>query len=226
MTIFALLPSPLLGSAAWSAVAMELRDRDHEVLEIPNPDTPPHSPAQYLNHLLEATPSGPEYALVPHSNAGLYVPQLAEVRNVANAVFVDALVPPAAGKVPVAPAGMVETLASMASRDGILPPWTQWWSDTDTAALYPNRAVYEYLDSQAPHVPLSYFRHSIEVSEGWSQLPGTFLGFGDTYRDTQLRAEEWGWPTATMPGRHLHMLHDPVAVAGQILHLNRSAGAS
>lgn len=226
MTAFALLPSPLLSSAAWSAVAMELRGRDHDVLEVPDPDAAPHSPAQYMNHLLEVVEAGPDYVLVPHSNAGLYVPQLAEVRNVVGAVFVDAILPPAAGEVSVASPGMVKTLSSMANGDGLLPPWTQWWSDTDTADLYPNRAVFQYLDSSAPQLPLSYFRESIEVPEGWAQLPGAFLGFGDTYHDSLLRAEQWGCPTATVPGSHLHMLHDPVTVASQILHLYGSSGAS
>ena len=45
------------------------------------------------------------------------------------------------------------------------------------------------------------------------------LAFGDTYADERSRADQHGWPAATIPGGHLHFLHDPDHVAAAVLDL-------
>jgi uncharacterized damage-inducible protein DinB len=57
---------------------------------------------------------------VPHSNAGLYVPELTRKRRVIGYVFVDAILPPDGGTVPVAPQHLVTELESLADESGML----------------------------------------------------------------------------------------------------------
>ena len=121
----ALLASPLLGPAVWSAVAAVMSDLGWDVLVVPMPAQAPLGPDQVREHLLDVLPTGQPLAVVAHSNAGLYVPTVAVERAVVASVFVDAALPPAAGSTPLAPPAMLETLEGLAGSDGLLPPWTQ-----------------------------------------------------------------------------------------------------
>jgi hypothetical protein len=73
---FALLPSPLLGPEAWGPVAEVLRSGGWSVLEQPGAAEPPGAPGDVLKRFLAALPTDRDLVLVPHSNAGLYVPEL------------------------------------------------------------------------------------------------------------------------------------------------------
>lgn len=93
-TTLVLLPSPLLGQAVWEPVAAELANRGYPVQTVSAPSTPPRTSDDVMHHLLSAIPSDREVILLPHSNAGLYVPALVGQRHVVGAVFVDAGLPP------------------------------------------------------------------------------------------------------------------------------------
>lgn len=56
-----------------------------------------------LDAFTAALPVGRNLILVPHSNAGAYVPALTTLRSVVGVVFVDAVLPPTHGRVPLAP---------------------------------------------------------------------------------------------------------------------------
>jgi hypothetical protein len=62
-----------------------------------------------------------DVVLIPHSNAGLYVPALTTHCRVTGYVFVDAVLPAPAGQVPMAPAEFYDYLAPKADPDGLLP---------------------------------------------------------------------------------------------------------
>lgn len=72
-----------------------------------------------------------------HSNAGAYVPALTGQRRVVGCVFVDALLPSRAGRVPLAPLAFLDVLRDLADDVGLLPPWTCWWDEADVAGLLP-----------------------------------------------------------------------------------------
>ena len=61
---------------------------------------------------------------------------------------------------------------------------------------------------------------------GWDDRPAAYLAFGDTYATERAAAAERGWPTRTMPGRHLHMLVAPAAVVTQLESLLAEIGVS
>lgn len=179
----------------------------------------PQTPAtaqDVLSSFLESLPADRALVLVPHSNAGLFVPRLSQERRVVANVFVDAALPPAEGCTSLAPAGLYDFLKTRANRAGLLPPWTQWWEGSDVDALFPSQAARRQVEAEQTRMPLAYFRTSLRVPAGWADTPSAYVAFGDTYADERHQAETWRWPTTTLSGRHLHMLVDPEAVAAAV----------
>jgi hypothetical protein len=214
MTSLLLLPSPLVGTATWAPVAATLRGAGHDVV-VAHPDSPLR-PAAALERYVAAAPDGP-VVLVPHSNAGLYVPALAERLDVAATVFVDAALAGAGPDTAMAPQAMLEMLRGLTDPDGMLPPWSRWWPADSLEGLFPDDATRTAVEQQQPRLPLSYFTARLPVPAGWADRPAAYLAFGDTYADEVAFARQRGWPVQVLPGRHLHLLHDPDAVATAIL---------
>jgi hypothetical protein len=106
-----LISSPFPGPAVWEPVAVALRDGFGVTAVTPAPPVPAAAdPAVVLAALRDRLPKRDDLVLVPHSNAGLYVPALVSARPVRGVVFVDAVLPPAAGEMPVAPEGLRDLL--------------------------------------------------------------------------------------------------------------------
>jgi len=222
-TTLALLPSPLLGPSVWAPVADLLRRRGRRVAVAHAPDAP-RTAQDVLEAFVASVPEDRDLVLVPHSNAGLYVPAMARRRNVAGAVFVDAALPPDRGDASLAPAALYERLRPRADRAGVLPPWTQWWGDADVAALFPDRRSRSVVEAEQPRLPLSYFAERVDVPSGWTALPAAYIAFGDTYADETLRAQRYGWPVTRLAGLHLHMLVEPGSVATTVVDMLSALG--
>jgi hypothetical protein len=218
--VICLLPSPFLGPAVWRPVARLLGADGWAVAETPPFHHAPRTSADALTALLTAIPTERAVLLVPHSNAGLYVPEITRRRNVAGYVFADAVLPGRSGNVPTVPPELYTVLAEKADDNGMLPPWTRWW-DEDISGLFPDAAVRAEVECEERPVPLSYFGEFVEVPADWDERPGAYLAFGDTYEPERAAAAERGWPVRTMRGEHLHMLMDPAAVAPTIADLLR-----
>jgi hypothetical protein len=213
--LLCLLPSPLLGPAAWRPVARQLSQDGWSVAEVPRASSPPQSSDDVIRALLSALPADRDVILVPHSNAGLYVPTLIKRLRAIAYVFVDAGLPSPGGQVPLAPAPFYDFLARQADENGMLPPWTQWW-DEDISGLFPSARVREQVEREQHRLPLSYFAESLPAPEGWDDKPGAYLAFGDTYAAERADAAARGWKVATLPGEHLHTLINPQEVAAAI----------
>jgi hypothetical protein len=239
-----LLPSPLLGPVAWEPVSEVLRATGRRVVVA---DTPrrPRGPEDVLAGFRAAIPPTGDVVLVPHSNAGLYAPALAGrvpagrvsvgrphtqhghgpgTRAVAT-VYVDAALPSSTPSTPLAPAGLLDRLADLADDDGWLPPWTAWWDEADVDRLFPSAPWRRRVEAAQPRLPLVYFSARVAVPADWARCPSAYLAFGDTYQREVTEAGRLGWPVEVLDGGHLHMLHDPGAVAGAVLGLlERLAG--
>lgn len=172
-----------------------------------------------MSSFLDSLPTDRPLAMIPHSNAGLYIPGLTRERTLVAIVFVDAALPPAQGPISLAPTGRYDFLEARTDEHGVLAPWTQWWNDTDVGELFPSRAVRDRVEAGQPRVPLAYFRGCLPAAPGWDDTPGAYLAFGDTYADERQRAETRHWPVRTLPGRHVHMLMEPEEVAGAVTEL-------
>ena len=222
--VLCLLPSPLLGPACWRPVAEVLRDRGFAVAGLdgsgPVSGRAPRTGADALAAYLAAIPADRDVVLIPHSNAGLFVPSLTVHRRVAGYVFVDAGLPLDGGeRVPMIPAGFYEMLAGKADDTGLLPPWTQWWDPDSVSELFPDADTRLAVEREQHRLPLSYFAETVAVPPGWPSRQGAYLAFGDTYAAERASAVALGWPVTTLPGEHLHMLVDPVEVATAITDL-------
>jgi hypothetical protein len=215
------LPSPLLGPACWRPVSDVLSDRGFAVaLGGPASGDAPRTGADVLAEYLAAIPPDRDVVLVPHSNAGLFVPSLADQRRVAGYVFVDAGLPlDGADRVPMIPPEFYEMLAGKADSDGLVPPWTQWWDEDSVSVLFPDIGTRAAVEREESRLPLSYFAETVPVPPGWADRPGAYLAFGDTYAAERASAVARGWPVTTLVGDHLHMLVDPAAVADAITDL-------
>lgn len=213
MTHYALLGSLFLGPEVWEPTADALRDLGHAASVLTTiGDTPDEVLAQFAAEL----PVVEDVVLVPHSNAGLYVAGLAGCSGVSGVVFVDALLPGPAARTPVAPTELVAWLAPRVDAAGLLPAWTSWWPDSDVAELFTGPDQRVVVEAGQRRVPASYLSGVVPTPAGWERLPGAYVGFGDAYTEEQARARALGWPVRVLPGRHLHPLVAPVAVAAQV----------
>ncbi len=215
----ALLPSPLLGPAVWGPVAAELRRTGWSVVECNAKAAAPHTWQDVLRRFTVDLPAERDLVLIPHSNAGLYVPALSRKRRVVANLFVDAGLPPADGSTPLAPAAFYHFLSGLADEDGLLPPWTQWWDEAADSGLFATRSTREHVEREQHRLPLAYFGDSLPVPGGWDKRPCGYLAFGDSYADETKRAQGLGWPVTTLTGRHLHMLVEPREVATAITQM-------
>ncbi|WP_199035431.1 hypothetical protein [Glycomyces salinus] len=215
-----LISSPFLGPAVWSGVEAELREGfGTPATTVAVHDSDASDPDAILAALRERLPPGEELLLVPHSNAGLYAPALALDAPRRRVVFVDAILPPPNGTLPVAPPGLRDALAAEADEDGLLPPWTGWWPERVVDELFPDAATKASVEAGQRRMPLAYLDARVEVPDGWDRAPAAYLAFGDAYADERDDARSRGWPVETMDGGHLHMLREPAAVAAAIIRL-------
>ena len=218
---FVLVPSPLLPESGWDGVARVLREDGHEarVLDVGAPVD--GDVAGYVARAVAALDAiaGGGSVLVPHSGAGLLAPALAAAGRVTGIVFVDAALPPTSGTAPLAPQDLVDALLPLADEAGALPPWTEWWDETQTATLYPDPSTRAQIGDAARPVPVAWLTAEVDVPPRWTGLPAAYLAFGDTYAEEVSVAERRGWPVERMPGGHLHQLHDPAGVASAIVRL-------
>jgi len=87
-------------------------------------------------------------------------------------VSVDAILPPPNGRIPLAPPLLLDVLRNEADDDGLLPPWTSWW--TEVAALFPDAESRVEVEQEQQQLPLSYFMDALPVPQGWDECPGGY----------------------------------------------------
>ena len=219
----ALLSSPLLGPAVWAPVAQVLHDRGWSTITCASAG-PVRTGQDVVDAFLSQLPIDEPFVLVPHSNSGAYVPALVMRRRVAATVFVDAVLPPRRGDVPLAPPEFLDFLRGKADDDGTLPVWTEWWDEADLTALFPDARTRTRVSEEQHRLPLSYFEETVAVPAGWDQIPGAYLAFGETYASERDDARSRGWPVQTVAAEHLHQLMQPDQVVIELIDLVRRLG--
>src|SRR2546423_2789824 len=177
--LFVLIHSPSVGPATWTPVAGELAGRGHEVL-VPSlltvgdgePPAWPRVVAAVVDALAAVPPDRP-VVLVPHSNAGIFIPVVRRAvrQPVAATVFVDAAIPAREGATPVAQAEFLDFLRGLVRPDGLLPQWTDWWDEADVAPMFPDATSRRSVVDEQPRLPLSYYEQAVPVPDGWDDHP-------------------------------------------------------
>ncbi len=223
-TVVLLMHSPSVGSSTWQGVADRFREGSVDV-RVPSFSGVCDGPAPYWPHIIQravdAVGDDPRpVVIIPHSNAGLFVPLVVDRLGgrVAACVFVDASLPPAEGESAVVPADFFPFLRAKAV-DGILPRWSDWWEEEEIASLYPDQETRSALTAEEPQLPLAYYEQTIPVPGGWDRRPCAYLWFGPPYDETAKLAGDRGWIVEHLDGAHLHMVIDPVAVADRLRRL-------
>lgn len=217
-----LVHSPLVGSASWDAVAVDLAGRGYEV-SLPDltgtlTAGPPYVPRQA--EVIARATSGRPAVLVGHSGAGSLL-ALAGTRVQARGyVFVDARLPtPGQSWMDTAPADIAVQWRAMADAEGWLPPWSQWWGDEALAELLPDPGMRRAFAASCPRPPLAMFGEIHPPVPRWPDAPAAYLQLSEAYDDEAARARELGWPVARRLSHHLALLTEPAPVAAALCEL-------
>jgi hypothetical protein len=224
--IVVLVHAPVLGPGSWGPVAAELSRSGSRVV-VPSlagfaAGGPPYTPRLVRLAAMQVDAgAGDDIVLVTHSGAGVFAPLL--LRGLAagrgTVVFVDAALPSRAPGASVVDAGFLPFLRDLA-RDGVVPPWPQWWPDEDLAPLFPDEATRRAVTAEAQPLPLSFYEETLPpLPDDWPPRRAGYLVFSEPYREQADEAARLGWPVRELPGGHLHMLVRPAEVAVAITAL-------
>jgi hypothetical protein len=205
MTSYLLLPSPLLGPAVWAPVARELLARGHQATVAAHPARA-STPEEFLDSFVDHAVTAGAEVLVPHSNAGIYAPAVADAARAAATVYVDAALAVESGPTPLAPPGLLAFLETLADDRGVLPPWSRWWPSAELDQLFVDPQDRPGVEAEERQLPVAYFASTLAAPEAWAERPCAYLAFGSTYAEELGRAEATGWPTRVLAGGHLHQL--------------------
>lgn len=218
MARFALLGSIFLPALVMEPLADALAERGHDVVVAG--DAGDGTVAEVVDSYVAAVSDLPGAWLVAHSNAGNFVPAVAERTDAVGAVFMDAVLPPLAGGCwPVVPVELAESLRGDAENDA-LPRWTRWWAADEMRSLFPSAESFAQVDAVTPRVSSSYLDEVADAVPGWSsRLRCAYLAFGDSYEQEAQRAEEARWQVRRLELEHLGILTDPELVAASIEEL-------
>jgi len=220
--MFALLHSPLVGPATWTALAPVLQARGHAV-SVPDLTAAMREDGPYYPALaaLAAAACGPGSILVAHSGAGALVPSVAALAPVKAVIFVDALLPhPGQSWFDGVPTELATRLRGLV-KGGKLPPWHAWWPKGAMERLLPDRAQGAAFIAEQSELPLAYFDEA--APEVPLATPIAYLKLSDAYAvDADTAAAEQGWPVERLDLNHLSVLTEPGIVGDA---MERLAGA-
>ncbi len=229
-----LVPSFLLGPQTWRGVAEVLQMLNQRcVIPAPTMTTPRHDDhlAPWLEEVLAAVPEpDPEQPIVAvgHSASCPRMPMVVDAlleagHDVATMVLVNGRFP----EDQVVPTDrdfpLRDTLDRLVRPDDYLPPWHRWWGPMIEDML-PDDEARERVLCEARPVPRTIFEQAIPAPKLDSEIGVAFLAMGDMYQPSYDEAKAQGWAIARIDGEHLHMVVDPVLVAGTLLSLVGQAG--
>ena len=227
--VFVLVHSPLVGPSTWQPVVRELGRHGRSVL-VPSLLGVGSAGAPQWQYVCRTVRDRTAHItrpviLVGHSGAGLLLPTIADAVpcRVAATIFVDAFLPPRTGTVKLVPEQFLDQLRARA-RDGVLPPWPQWFAEDAMRNLIPDDEMRARLTEEMPRLPVSYFEGEPPVSAGWDRRPCAYLLLSEQpYAVAAADAEARGWPVTTVPdAKHLELVTDPETVTDAILDLERT----
>ena len=163
--------------------------------------------------------------LVGHSGGALLLPVIADASDneVAALIFVDAFLPPPAGRLPLGRPAFMDQLRAMAT-DGVLPPWSHWFGADAMRELVPDEGLRADLEAEMPSLPLSYFEATVPVPDDWTERPcGYLLLSAGPYGESAAEARAYGWPVIEIRDvQHLAIATNPIPVTEAVLDIERS----
>lgn len=225
MTHFVLIHSPLTGPSTWAGVAGQLEDRGHTV-DVPRlrADTPPYWES-YVDQVLTHVEHAPHdensdgVVLVGHSGAGAILPPIGNALGADAYLFVDAVLPrPDRSSIATMHPALRAKLTGMA-REGMLPPWNQWWDATQFDVLLPDGQLRAAFIAELEPVPLDLLDEVVPAVEDWPDAPCGYLRLSDAYELEEAHAARSGWAVSRIDGGHLDIITREEEVTIRLLAL-------
>jgi hypothetical protein len=220
---FVLVHSPVVGPSTWRWVGDVLRRNGHDAIV---PDLREHAvagdPLAFARAAARATDAGDtdhDTIIVGHSGAGVVLPLVADAvaRRPRRMVFVDAGIPPRTGAYD-AGGDFLPTLRGLA-RNGVLPPWSQWWGDGALEALVHDPERRREIAAEFPQVPLDFYEEELESPTDWWTSHSAYLLLSEAYRADAHAATSFGWPVVECVGAHLDIVVNADAIAEVLVEL-------
>jgi pimeloyl-ACP methyl ester carboxylesterase len=228
-----LVHSPLVGPVTWRPTAAELTGRGFEVV-VPDARSVWSAEAPYVERIVETVAPGAVASgtvgvetptvLVAHSGAGPLLPAIADRlgRSVRALVFVDALLPyPNRSWFDEAPPDWAVHVRGLA-RDGLLPPWPEWFPAEALPELIPDADQRAALVGDVPRIRMSYLDEPMP-SASWTG-PAGYVQLSDAYADQADQAYARGFAVDVLRADHLATFTRPVEVAAAIDRLVTAIG--
>ncbi len=224
-----LVPSFVLGPETWRGVdeVMTLLGQECIVPPSINSTTADDRFVEpWVDAVVESVPSDlmGEVVVVGHSAACPRLPLVAHRlieagHEVVSVILVNGRFPAEDGMSPVeADRPLADMLDSIVRPDDYLPPWYLWWGGM-VSDMLPDEEVRARVFGEAKPTPRALFDEPISVPNLPDSVEMAFLATGDMYAMGYERAQEEGWHVARLDGEHLHLVVDPVTVAGTLLSL-------
>ncbi len=213
MTTYVLVHAPMVGPTTWRPVAHELERRGEHALVPPLLGRAWRGTPVWRQHVEAVVESigEPGTFLVGHSGAGPLLPLVAEQRDVAGMLFVDAF---PSQRVPVR--DVLSTRPAPNGR-GLVPAWAD---DETLRDLIPDEGLRRRCVAEMAGLPEEYFTEVIPEPTNAAVACGLLL-FSEAYRVAAEDMRRLEAPVREIRGGHFHMLVDPVGVADAIIGLAR-----
>jgi pimeloyl-ACP methyl ester carboxylesterase len=227
---FVLVHSPLVGPTSWVPAAREL-ERRGRVAVVPSLVGVADAPEPQWRHVPDAVRSATSHlqrraVLVGHSGAGLLLPVIADALaiEVAALIFVDSLLPPPAGRLPLGRPAFMDQLRALTT-DGVLAKWSRWFGPDAMREMVPDERLRADLEAEMPRLPLSYFEAVVPLPKNWvDRRPCAYLLLSAiAYEASAAEARAYGWPVVEIHGvQHMAIATNAMPVTEALLNLERA----
>lgn len=210
-----LVHSPLVGPATLEPLAVAFRQQGWAAT-VPDLTSAVSSPGRFIDAASQVGASVD--VVVGHSGAGAFLPSIVAAVGGATAVYVDAVVPTSNPDLVQSPM-QVQLLDALNIVDGVLPAWNEWWPSELFVELVPDETMRDRIVAELPRVRRSFFDQRVPLPSRWWTRPAVYIQLSPVYDDDRTRAQDWGWPTTKIGGRHLDVCVRPRLVADHVISL-------
>jgi hypothetical protein len=218
-----LVTGPMVGTSSWARTAERLRAAGNRV-DVPDVlDSLGRVPAWHVwgSHLIDLIDASLEPILIGRSAASILVADVATKMPVSGLVILDGHIPPAQG--PTSPFGSNRRafLNNLADEEGVLPRWSQWWKEPQSAAtmgidrLARDTKAFAAFEAERPRMSLGWFDDVIDLA-AWDHVPAGYIQTCAYYDRAAEDALRRGWPVKRLNGTHLHPTLEPDETAAAI----------
>ena len=212
MADWLLVHPPLLGPAVLAPLAAALRRRGAQVAvpDLRGTSWPAAGwPGRWTT---AAAAAGPADRVLRFSGAGVVLPAVARAVDARRVVWVDAVLPAAAGE--TVPSAEVRELVRGKVRGDRLAAWPTWWPAAELAAQLPDVALRDRVSAEAPELPADFYEVPVPVPGRWPDTAARYVQLSAAYAGDAARARARGWDVrGDGGGRHLDVATAPDRVA-------------